>query len=332
MRLNLKQFLCFVLVMFSIMTNSIAHEMEPALLDIKQLTAQQFEINWRAPIYYKKPHPSTLVLPEHWQILLNKPVKQVKDSHLYSQIVSIGDSDINNDQIYIKNLESTTTEVFVRILWLDQHKTSLLVLPESPYVNLQGKKNVWHVAKDYMLLGISHILEGIDHLSFVLLIMWLVTVKKKLLITITAFTVAHSLTLAAASTGMITVPGSPVEALIALSIVFMASELLKIKQGGESLTAEYPWLVAFLIGLIHGLGFSGALQEIGLPEHDLLLALVTFNVGVELGQLLFIGAILLVSYVFNKIPHNRPAWLNIVPVYLLGSIASFWFIERVSQF
>lgn len=330
--LFLKKIIVISTLFFAIISSSYAHEMDPGLVDITQLSEHKFEINWSAPVYFKKKHPARLVLPEHWQVLATKPVRKVRDSHLYSQLVNIPNDDFSKSKINIKGLEKTITEVFVRTLWLSGKKTSLLVLPQDPWFEIAANKTSWQIAGDYIYLGVDHILEGFDHLSFVLMLMWIVTLKRKLLLTITAFTLAHSLTLAAASFSIVSLPGPPVETMIALSIVFMAVELLKINQGRSSLTAQYPWLVAFFIGLIHGFGFSGALKDIGLPDGEILLALISFNVGVELGQLLFISVILVLTTLFNKIINTRPIWVNNIPVYIVGGMASFWFIERISQF
>jgi hypothetical protein len=152
------------------------------------------------------------------------------------------------------------------------------------------------------------------------------------LLTITAFTIAHSITLAAATLGMLWVPGPPVEATIALSILFLASELVKINRGQASLTAGYPWLVAFAFGLLHGLGFAGALADIGLPQHEIPLALLMFNVGVELGQLLFVAVVLTLVFALRKAPIHITAWSRQLPAYGIGAMAAFWFIERTSNF
>ena len=182
------------------------------------------------------------------------------------------------------------------------------------------------------MLGVDHILSGFDHLTFVLALLLIVSGWRRLLVTVTSFTLAHSITLAAATLGLMWVPGPPVEATIALSILFLASELVKVNRGESSLTARYPWVVAFRFGLLHGFGFAGALIEVGLPQNEIPLALLMFNVGVELGQLLFVAAILLLITLLRKVRADWPAWARQLPAYGIGSIAAFWFIERVSGF
>jgi hypothetical protein len=150
--------------------------------------------------------------------------------------------------------------------------------------------------------------------------------------TITAFTAAHSLTLAAATLGFVRFPQAPVEAVIALSIVFVASEIIHVSQGRPGLTQRRPWIVAFIFGLLHGFGFAGALNEIGLPEQSIPLALLLFNVGVELGQLGFIAAVLLLSSILRKYIVRLPGWANQAPAYLIGTVAVYWTIERTVGF
>lgn len=173
---------------------------------------------------------------------------------------------------------------------------------------VEGPRSAWQVAWDYTVLGIEHILFGFDHLLFVLALLLIVSGTRRLLMTITAFTIAHSITLAAATMGLVWLPGPPVEATIALSILFLASELVKVNRGQPSLTVRYPWLVVFTFGLLHGLGFAGTLADVGLPQHEIPLALLMFNVGVELGQVLFVFVILAFVYVLQKLRSNWPEW------------------------
>jgi hydrogenase/urease accessory protein HupE len=195
-----------------------------------------------------------------------------------------------------------------------------------------AQRSGWQVAGDYTLLGIDHILSGFDHLTFVLALLLLVSGAGRLLITVTSFTLAHSITLAAATLGVLWVPGAPVEAVIALSILFVAHELVLVNRGEASLTARNPWIVAFAFGLLHGFGFAGALGDIGLPQNEIALALLMFNVGVEIGQLMFISAALAVIWLLHRLRSEWPAWLRQVPAYGIGGIAAFWVIERVAGF
>ena len=202
--------------------------------------------------------------------------------------------------------------------------------PASPRFTVSESESWTQVAATYTALGMEHILLGIDHLLFVLALMLIISGWRKLVATITAFTVAHSITLGAATLGWVDVSQAPVEAVIALSILFVAAEIVHWRQGRPGITREKPWLVAFAFGLLHGFGFAGALNEIGLPEHAIPLALLFFNIGVELGQLVFVAAMLVLGALLKRV--NWPDWAWRVPVYGIGAMAGFWTIERLAGF
>jgi uncharacterized membrane-anchored protein YitT (DUF2179 family) len=198
------------------------------------------------------------------------------------------------------------------------------------------------VGRTYLVLGVEHILLGIDHLLFVLGLLFLVGSWRRLVATVTAFTVAHSITLAAATLGWVHVAQAPIEATIALSVMFVAAEILHAAQGKPGLAARAPWVVAFVFGLLHGFGFAGALRGVGLPEKDVPLALLMFNVGVEVGQLLFIaGVVAILSLVTRLIRRGRSGehgpWytesmIRTPVAYVVGSLAAFWVVQRVVAF
>jgi hydrogenase/urease accessory protein HupE len=210
------------------------------------------------------------------------------------------------------------------------------VLPLTPRFVVTDSPGAFEVAQTYTVLGIEHILMGVDHLLFVLALLILVQGTRRLIATITAFTLAHSLTLFAATLGWLNVPGPPVESVIALSIVFVAGETVHARQGRPGLTQQYPWIVAFTFGLLHGLGFAGALAEVGLPPLSIPMALLFFNVGVEIGQLIFIAAVLAVIGAGRRIGRSLRlsplGWLWRVPPYAIGGMASFWVVQRVAAF
>lgn len=313
-------------------TQVLAHELQPGSFEVRQLTSERYELIWRAPIYFGKPHPAQLILPAEWQTVGKPTTLRLSDSHLYRRIVSVPGGDIDGALIRFAGLEATITDVFVRISWLNEAPTTAVVRPGHPWFEIQGQRSAWQVAGDYTMLGINHILSGYDHLTFVLALLLIVSGWRRLLLTVTAFTLAHSITLAAATLGFLWLPGPPVEATIALSILFLASELVKVNRGYPSLTARYPWVVAFVFGLLHGFGFAGALAEVGLPYNEIPLALLMFNVGVELGQLIFVAAILILIEVLRWFRKEWPAWVRSLPAYGIGSLSAFWFIERISVF
>jgi len=320
------------LLIAGIFSQAFAHELQPSSLEVRQLTQDRYEVIWRAPVYYRKPHPAKLQLPEQWKTVGVPTVRQLSDSALHRRVVSVPGGDIAGAVIRFIGLEATITDVFARFTWLDGAETTAIARPGHPWVDIEGKRSAWQVAGDYTLLGMDHILSGFDHLTFVLALLLIVSGMKRLLITVTSFTLAHSITLATATLGVMWVPGPPVEATIALSILFLASELVKVNRGLPSVTAQYPWIVAFVLGLLHGFGFAGALNDIGLPQHEVPMALLTFNVGVELGQLIFIAAVMSLLFVIRKLRREWPLWAHQVPAYAIGGIATFWFFERLAGF
>ena len=226
--------------------------------------------------------------------------------------------------------------VMMTARWADGTTVRRLFKRESgaivvPMGELRAGSGSWQAAaKRYTVLGIEHILEGYDHLLFVLALLLVVQSSWMLVKTITAFTVAHSITLALATLGFVSVPSRPVEAAIALSIVFLSLEILGARRGRIGLTYRKPWIVAFGFGLLHGFGFAGALSEIGLPQSEIPVALLFFNVGVEIGQLLFVAGVLILRSLWWKLSVPLPRQAALVPAYLIGTIAAYWLLERVT--
>jgi hydrogenase/urease accessory protein HupE len=235
-------------------------------------------------------------------------------------------------EVHIEGILGGATDVIVRVERLDGTTQLERLVPTKPNFTVTASPGPGEIAWDYFVLGVEHILGGIDHLLFVLALLLLVRNVRRLLLTITAFTVAHSITLVGATLGLVSLPGPPVEAVIALSIVFVAAEVIHEQQGRASITARAPWIVAFGFGLLHGLGFAGALQEVGLPETAIAVALLMFNVGVEAGQLLFVTIVAMLSLVLRKLTPIPVAAASRVISYAIGSIAAFWTIERVAAF
>jgi hydrogenase/urease accessory protein HupE len=182
----------------------------------------------------------------------------------------------------------------------------------------------------YITLGIEHILTGFDHLSFVLGLMLLVTRLVSLVRTVTAFTVAHSITLALSALHIMKIRAATIEALVAFSIIFVAVEVVHFYRGRQGLTVRYPWLIAFSFGLLHGSAFANALAEIGLPSNAIPMSLFLFNVGVEIGQLMFVALVVTLAWSLTKLPFELPRWTRWVPPYAIGSFAAYWFIDRLA--
>ena len=235
-------------------------------------------------------------------------------------------------RVEIVGRAAAVTDVLARIERRDGTSQVESLVPGRASFIVQPPLGLARTAVTYLVLGVEHILGGTDHLLFVLALLLIVRGFRRIAVTITAFTLAHSLTLAAATLGFVHVPGRPVEAVIALSIVLVAAEVVHGLRGERGLTARAPWVVAFTFGLLHGFGFAGALAEIGLPQKAIPLALFTFNVGVEIGQLAFVTAVLALGTLAARVPLCWPRWGAWLPPYAIGTVAMFWVAERVASF
>jgi hydrogenase/urease accessory protein HupE len=239
---------------------------------------------------------------------------------------------LTGQTLTIDGMVGGITDVMVRIERQDGTSQVERLLPQSPQFTVLAATGTAEVAWSYLVLGVEHILGGIDHLLFVLALLLIVRGGRRILMTITGFTVAHSITLVCATLGWMQVPGPPVEAMIALSIVFVAAEIIRGLRGRPGLTARAPWIVAFSFGLLHGFGFAGALAQVGLPQKAVPLALVTFNVGVEVGQLMFVALAVGVRTALSRLRAPKSAWMSFATPYAIGCAAMFWMIERVAAF
>jgi hydrogenase/urease accessory protein HupE len=312
------------------------HEVRPAYLEIKETAPGQFSVLWRTPVLAGMRLPVRLKLPDGVRNLKDPVVQELTDSLVERHWVEAGPQGLAGRRIEFVGLQLTITDALVRVQTLDGIQTTTLVHPSQPWVEVAAARGPWAVAGTYLRLGIEHILGGIDHLLFVLALLLLVRGWRRVVVTVTAFTVAHSITLAAATLGFVHVPQKPVEATIALSIVFVAAEIVHGRQGRPGLTERAPWVIAFTFGLLHGFGFASALSQVGLPQNSIPIALLFFNVGVEVGQLLFIASVfafvILAKQVASRITLPRLAWAWRVPPYAIGSVAAFWVIQRIAAF
>ena len=307
---------------------ALAHESQPGLLELKQITQDRYEVVWRAPIYYGRPHPARLVLPADWTAVSEPTVRQLPDSALHRQIVEVEGGTIDGSVIRFAGLEATITDVYVRTTRLDGSQVSQVVRPTQPFAELRGERP-WHESsREYLVLGFNHILMGIDHLLFVLGLLIIVQGPRMLIKTITAFTVAHSITLAIATLGYATIPGPPLNAAIALSILFLGPEIVRVWRGQTSFTIRHPWVVAFGFGLLHGFGFASGLSTVGMPKAEIPLALLMFNIGVEVGQIVFVVLILLIQQALRVLQFRWPRWVDFAPGYAIGSLGAMWTIQR----
>jgi hydrogenase/urease accessory protein HupE len=309
-----------------------AHELRPAFLEVREIGADRYEVLWKRPARGDR----TLALSVRWPAFCRDAApgraESVPGATIERQLIECGPAGLLGQRIAIDGLSGTLTDTLVRIEFLEGTTQTNLVKPAQAWVDINGPRPAGAVAAEYFILGIEHILLGLDHLLFVLGLTLIVRGTVLLVKTITAFTVAHSITLGLATLGYVSLPPAPVEAVIALSILFLASELARQGSGQPGLTERAPWLVAFAFGLLHGFGFAGALSEVGLPQTDIPLALLTFNIGVEAGQLLFVAAVLLLIAAGRQLVQAPPRWLRHAPAYAIGPLAALWLIERMAAF
>jgi hydrogenase/urease accessory protein HupE len=322
-----------ILVAFAIVQGAAAHDARPAYMQVTEVAPQRYEILWRTPVLSGMRLPVVLRFPDSTRNVTEPVVRELSDSLVERRTIETTGS-LTGTRIDIVGLQATITDALVRVQMLDGTYSTTLVRPSKPWIEITTSRSSLEVATAYLLHGIEHILFGYDHLLFVLALILIVRRGRMLLITVTAFTIAHSITLSLATLGVVHVPGPPVEATIALSILLLACEIIRSDRGQTSLTAQWPWLVAFSFGLLHGFGFASALTDIGLPQGDIPIALFAFNVGVETGQLLFIAAVLGVLWCAKwiKFPDSVDRHARSVATYAIGIMAAYWFIERLSGF
>ena len=305
------------------------HELRPAYLELTQTGAESWSVLWKVPArgdMRLSIHPR---FPENCAFT-SEPVTAATSS-AYTQRMAIKcKGGLVGRAVDIDGLRVTMTDVLVRSVRTGGSAQVAHLTPTVPAIVIEAAPGFMKLARTYMVLGVEHILGGVDHLLFVLGLLLIVQSRWVLIKTITAFTIAHSGTLAAVTLGWLHVAQPPVEAVIALSILFLASELVKQRHGHAGLMKRYPWIVAFIFGLLHGFGFAGALREVGLPQGDIPLALFTFNVGVEIGQLMFVGAVLLSLAALRRVSIRIPTWAFALPAYGIGTTAAFWWMQRMA--
>jgi HupE / UreJ protein len=308
-----------------------AHEVRPSYLELSEDRAGEFDVLLKTPMRGQLRLALAATFSGRAETVTPMTTRATGEAAVQTWRFRALDP-LRGQIIRIDGLENTMTDALVRVAFLDGTSWVRRLTPQEPAATIPVRQSGWSVAGLYLKLGIEHIMLGIDHLLFVLALLIITCGTWLLVKTVTAFTIAHSITLALAMLGYVHVPLAPVEALIALSIAFVAVEIVRQWHGREGLAARAPWLVAFSFGLLHGLGFAGALSEIGLPNGRIPLALLFFNVGVEIGQLLFIATMLFVFALVRRIRPSWPRWARLAAPYAIGSIAMFWVIERVAAF
>jgi hypothetical protein len=313
-----------------------ADEFKPGYLQLTQLDYETYDVLWKIPaIDEATTLKVTPQFPDGTEALT--PVRSTFSRGISVQRWRIRvPRGLDGRAVFFSQLSETRIDVLARLARLDGSVQLERILPVSPRFVAKPSPGPMEVVKTYTVLGIEHILTGFDHLLYVLGMLLLVSGWRRIVATMTAFTATHSLTLTAAALGWVRVPQPPVEACIALSILFVAREIVQVHRGRPSITARWPWVVSFTFGLMHGFGFAGALAEVGLPQSSIPIALLFFNVGVEIGQLLFVAAVLTVIAVGWRAAHRlrlpQPDWLWRLAPYAIGGLASFWLVQRVAAF
>lgn len=304
----------------------LAHPLAPSLLSVEELSPERVAVTWKTPLEGVPGAATRPVLPERCERTSEPVVTREATALVQQWTVACGESLVGAG-IAVEDVAASKADVLLRVKLADGRSFRSVLTPETPSFTVPERESRWSVFEGYLALGVEHIVTGFDHLLFVFGLLLLVS-GRRLLWTVTAFTVGHSVTLSLAVLGFVNVPPGPVEAAIALTILALAAELLRDPEW-PGLMRRHPWGTAGAFGLLHGLGFAGALSAVGLPAEEIPLALFSFNVGIELGQIAFIVVVLAVRALLRPV---RLAWLlerAPVPAYVIGSLAAFWFLERL---
>lgn len=301
-----------------------AHEIRPALLQLEEQSEAVFQVRWKQPIADGRRLALEPDLPADCTVQGEQNVQLVEAAVVATWQVSCA---LNSGTIAITGLDRTLTDVFVEVYYLDGTTKRGIIRPEESGMDLSSGEYEGAVST-YLRLGVEHILSGPDHLLFVAGLLLLARLRQ-LFFVITAFTLAHSLTLALTSLGWVSLAAAPVELMIAVSILLLAVEAVRVMDGKGSFTAERPWVVSFGFGLLHGFGFAGALADIGLPKGAELWALLYFNIGVEVGQILFVCGLLAIGWLLAKIAGKHLSGARRLLAYGVGISGAFWVLERL---
>lgn len=306
-----------------------AHPFAPALLQLEEVSPDQIDVSWKQPAVRVQGSRLRPVLPPACAGVGDPVVRQEGTGLRATWRIRCPDG-LAGKTVGVEGIASSQADVLLRITLGDGRRLRQVLTAAAPSFEIRAGSGRTGVFRDYARLGVQHILTGWDHLLFVLGLVLLVGWGGSLLWTVTSFTFGHSITLALASLGAVHVPQAPIEAAIALSIYVLAVELARRRAGHRTFTQRAPWLVAGSFGLLHGLGFAGALAEVGLPSAEIPLALFSFNVGIELGQLAFICCVVAAGAGLRRLSIPWPRWTTAVPAYAIGSLAIYWVFERVA--
>ena len=306
-----------------------AHEVRPGFLELRESDPTTYSLLWKRPTGGEVEIQIAPVVPEGCR-LATPDRQQLTPGAVLVRGTLTCEGGLAGRTLRIAGLETTITDVLVRIHHADGRLESHLLRPATPSVTLGGVTTGLQRSLSYVQLGLQHILLGVDHLLFVLGLLLIVANRWMLVKTITSFTVAHSITLAIATLGYASAPLPPLNAAIALSILFLGPEIVRVWRGETSFTIRHPWVVAFAFGLLHGFGFASGLSAMGLPRAEIPLALLLFNVGVEVGQVAFVVLVVLLERAFRTLEIRWPRWAQALPGYAVGSLGAYWTIQRMA--
>ena len=330
--LRLKFAACLMLILLAFSFELAADEFRPALLEVTEQEGGWVEVTWKVPTLGEQVLAITPVMPEFFKPFGPGSSRRVPGAVIETKSYTTDGQALHGAMLGVEGLAAVPADVVVRISLLDGIEHSAILRSNNTSFTIPEQITNSELAVSYWRMGTIHILEGFDHLLFLLTLLLIVTGIWPLLKTVTAFTLAHSLTLALATLGLIHIPQVPTEGVISLSIMLLAVEVVRKNQGKLTLSERYPWLIAFTFGLVHGLGFAGALYEIGVPQHAVPLALLMFNVGVESGQVIFVVAVsVLLAGLHHLHGHTALTLMRATP-YAIGGVAAFWTIQRIESF
>lgn len=326
-----KLFLAGIVWALSAWPTVSAHPLDPALLEIRESQSGQLDVLWRLPAAESRDSPLQPVLPDRCKAD-SDPLTSRSGTQISARWrASCSAQALVGSSVGVEGLRERQTDALLRIHLADGRLIQRVLKGDEPSFRIPERTTSLEVFRDYLGLGLEHILSGPDHLLFVLGLVLLIVGWKRLLWTITAFTAGHSVTLSLAVLGMVRVPSQPVEALIALTIVAVAVELTRIRPDAQTWMQRFPWVMAFNFGLLHGFGFAGALAQVGLPEHEIPMALCTFNLGIEAGQVLWVAAIVAARLSVNSLTLRLPQASRLASAYFIGSLGAYWLLQRTAS-
>ncbi len=306
-----------------------SHPFAPSLLELREMSGGLVAMTWKTPRQAAAAAELHPLLPRECEVYTESGSEADGTETARREMLRCGTKGLIGLRIGVEGIASSTADVLLRVALADGRTFRRVLTPESASFVIPEREQPREVAWGYLRLGIKHIATGFDHLAFVFGLLLLVS-GRPLFWTISAFTLGHSITLSAAVLGLVRVPTAPLEAAIALSIVFVAVEVAREGAARPTLGRRFPWGMAAVFGLLHGFGFAGALTAAGLPPGEIPLALLSFNVGIEIGQIAFVLTVLSVGSLLASRIAWRPAAARLASAYVIGSLAAFWFLQRVA--